>query len=68
MASRDVMANILSSFYSKNRFYEGQIIRVGDTKGQIIRMDNTSLTLQTGATVTVIPLQSLQSQNVEVFD
>ena len=68
MASRDVMANILSSFYSKNRFYEGQIIRVGDTKGQIIRMDNTSLTLQTGDTVTVIPLQSLQSQNVEVFD
>jgi len=67
MASRDVMANILSSFYSKNRFYEGQVIRVGDTKGTIIHMDNTSITLQTGDTTTIIPLQSLQASNVEIF-
>ena len=68
MASRDVMANILSSFYSKNRFREGQTIRVDTVKGIITRIDNTALTLQTDDTITVIPLQRLQSHTVELFD
>ncbi|GAB3333411.1 mechanosensitive ion channel [Larkinella ripae] len=68
IASRDVMANILSSFYSKNRFYEGQTVRIGDTKGAIVRIDTTSLTLRTGDTTTIIPLQSLQSHHIEIFD
>ncbi len=67
IASRDVMANILSSFYSKNRFKEGQVIQIDDVKGTIISIDNTSLTLQTGETTTIFPLQTLQSRKVEVF-
>jgi hypothetical protein len=67
IASRDVMANILSSFYSKNRFKEGQIIQIDDVKGTILSIDNISLTLQTGETTTIFPLQALQSRKVEVF-
>ncbi|WP_234736637.1 mechanosensitive ion channel family protein [Tellurirhabdus bombi] len=67
-ASRDVMANILSSFYSKNRFRPGQTIRIDGLKGVILNIDNTSLTLQTGDTTTIVPLQTLQSRSVEVFD
>ncbi len=68
LASRDVMANLLSSFYSKSRFKEGQTIRIDTVQGTIIKLDATSMTLQTGATTTIIPLQSLQSKNVELFD
>ena len=68
LASRDVMANILSSFYSKNRFKEGQTIQIDEVKGQIIKIDSTSMTLQTGETTTIIPLQTLQMKKVEVFD
>lgn len=68
IASRDVMANLLASFYSKNRFREGQTIRIDDTKGVIIQIDNTSLTLRTGQTDTIVPLQTLQSKKVELFD
>lgn len=67
LASRDVMANILSSFYSKSRFKEGQIIQIEDVKGTIVSIDSTSLTLQTGDTMTIFPLQTLQSRKVEVF-
>lgn len=67
IASRDLMANILSSFYSKNKYREGQTIQIDDTKGQILKIDNTSLTLQTGETTTVFPLQVLQTKKVEVF-
>lgn len=67
IASRDVMANILASFYSKNRFREGQIIQIDEVKGTIVSIDNTSLTLKTGDTTTIFPLQTLQSRKVEVF-
>lgn len=67
IASRDVMANILSSFYSKSRYHEGQTIEIDGVKGQILSMDATSLTLQTGETTTIFPLQTLQTKKVEVF-
>ena len=66
-ASRDVMANILASFYSKNRFHEGQIIQIDDVKGQIIKIDSTSITLKTDTATSIFPLQSLQSKRVDVF-
>ena len=67
IASRDVMANILSSFYTKNKYKEGQIIQIDDTKGEIIHIDSMSLTIRTGDTTTIIPLQSLQTKKVEIF-
>ncbi len=66
-ASRDIMANILSSFYTKNKYVEGQTIQIDDIKGEIIKIDTLSLTLRTGDTTTVIPLQTLQTKKVEVF-
>lgn len=66
-ASRDIMANILSSFYSKNKYREGQIIQIDDIKGEIIKIDTLSLTLRTGITTTVIPLQILQTKKIEIF-
>jgi hypothetical protein len=67
IASRDVMANILSSFYSRNKYKEGQTIQIDDVKGEIVKVDTTSLTLQTGETTTVFPLQVLQTKKVEIF-
>ncbi|MBC8154730.1 MAG: hypothetical protein H7Z72_17670 [Bacteroidetes bacterium] len=67
IASRDVMANILSSFYTKNRYREGQTIEIDGVKGRVLSIDATFLTLQTGETTTVFPLQTLQTKKVEVF-
>jgi small-conductance mechanosensitive channel len=67
MASRDVLSNILSSFYSKNKYKEGQTISVDGVKGEIIAIDTTSLTLSTGDTKTILPLSMLQNKTVEIF-
>jgi hypothetical protein len=67
-ASKDILANLLSSFYNKNRFKEGQTIQIDDVKGQIIGLDTTSITLKTGDTKTVFPLQTLQSKKIELFE
>lgn len=66
-ASRDLLANILSSFYAKTRYREGQNIKIDGITGVITDIDNTSITLKTERSSTVIPLQSLQSKNVEIF-
>jgi Conserved TM helix/Mechanosensitive ion channel len=68
MASRDVLSNILSSFYSKNKFKEGQTVAIDGVKGEIIAMDTTSITLRTGETQTIFPLSILQTKNVEMFN
>jgi hypothetical protein len=68
MASRDVLSNILSSFYSKNKFKEGQNIIIDGIEGSIIDMDNTSLTLKTGDTKTIFPLSLLQTQKVQILE
>ena len=67
-ASKDILANLLSSFYNKNKYQEGQTIQIDDVKGKIIALDTTSITLQTGESKTVFPLQALQSKKVEIFD
>jgi hypothetical protein len=66
-ASRDILSNILSSFYNKNRYREGQTIEIDGVKGQIVALDSTTLTLQTGDTKTVFPLHLLETKKVEIF-
>jgi len=67
MASKDVLANILSNFYSKNKFKEGQIVVLDGVKGEIITIDTTSITLKTGESNTVFPLSILQNQKIEII-
>jgi len=67
-ASKEILLNILSSFYSKNRYREGQVIEIDGVKGEIIAIDNTTITLLTEDSRTIFPLQLLQSKKVVVFD
>ncbi|RYU95320.1 mechanosensitive ion channel family protein [Emticicia agri] len=67
-ASKEILLNIISSFYSKNKYKEGQVIEIDGVKGEIIAMDNTSLTIQTQESKTVFPLQVLQSKKIVIFD
>jgi len=67
LASKDTMANYLASFYSKDRFIIGDVISVNGVKGEIIYMDNNSLTLQSENSKVIIPLSILSKGQVEIF-
>ncbi len=67
LASKDTMANYLASFYSKDRFIIGDVIKVNGVRGEIIHMDNNSLTLQSEESKVIIPLSILSKGQVEVF-
>ena len=66
-AARDTMANFLASFYSKKKIQIGDIIRLDNIKGEVVDMDGSSLTLDTGGSTVIIPLNRLTTENVEIF-
>lgn len=68
IASRDVLANMISAMYSRNKYQEGQTVQLDGVRGIITKIDNVSVTIQGAETTTVIPLQLFQSQKVEIFN
>lgn len=67
-AAREIMRNMLSSFYSRKNFYAGQKIRIGDIEGTILEIDNTSVILQTSENKLVIPSSELLCNKVEILE
>ncbi len=68
LASKDVLANIISSFYSRKNYNIGQVIRIGDVKGVISKIDNTTITIVNEDKTTIVPLQMFQTTQVEIFN
>jgi len=68
LASREMMANFIASFYSKKKVNIGDTIRIGDITGVIVAMDNASITLEgEGNRTIILPLSKLTTENVEVI-
>lgn len=68
LASRDVLSNILASFFSRRTFREGQIIEIDGDRGTIVKMSNVSVIIQNEAgEKTVIPAQQLINYRVKII-
>ncbi len=68
LASRDIMASTLASFYSKEKFKVGQTVGVNGIKGQIVDRDSTSVTIASDGKKVMIPLSKLVATDVEIYD
>ena len=67
-ASRDMMANFIASFYSRNKVKIGDLIRIEEVEGEVIAMDSSSVTVRGEGKQVIIPLSKLTSKNVEILD
>lgn len=67
-ASKDLMASFLASFYSKDKLSIGDKVTIDNITGEVIAMDNTSVTLRAVDKKIIVPLSKLTSQNVEIYD
>ncbi len=67
-ASRHLVTNMLSSFYSKGKFKEGQRIRVKEVEGEIVSIDSISVTLDTPTGKMVLPSKILIEEQVLILD
>lgn len=63
-SSRQVLTNILSSFYVRNNFEEGQKITIGEISGEIKKIDAMHVTLSTEDGEILFPTHKLISENI----
>lgn len=68
IASRNIVSNMLSSYYGKNKFSVGQKVKIGELTGEIEKIDNMSVVLNSGEKKIVIPSQRFLSENVEILN
>lgn len=67
-AARDVLSNILGSYYGNERFKPGMHVRIGEDEGVIERIDSVSMTLRKSDRVVMIPSKRLVTERIEVLD
>lgn len=66
VGSKDILSNILSSFYSRRTFEAGQNISLEGVSGVIEKIDNTSCIIKTTNGLTVIPVRRLLNEQVDI--
>ncbi len=64
IAARDMLASILTAYYTKYKYQPGQIIEIDNYKGEITQISNVSLTLDTGNHQVVFPMNRLLADKV----
>lgn len=68
LASKDVMANMIASFYTGKQFQIGDNITIDDVTGVISNIDKSSLTIKTETGKVMFPLNKAVNQKVEFHD
>jgi len=66
IASRQIMSNMLSSFYRKDKFKIGMHIKIKDVEGKIVDIDSLSITIDTGEKNVVLPTSLLVEEQIEI--
>ena len=67
IASKEILVNILSSIYSRKNFREGDLVEILGVKGTILRMDNTTVGLNSDGAEVSFPLRVLQTEKITLF-
>ena len=66
-ASQGLMANLLASYYNRDRIRIGDDIGVGEVRGTVVDIDSHTFTLQTDESKVIMPLSKLSSEAIEIF-
>ena len=64
-ASKDILANYLASFYGKQYFELGDIIKVDDVEGEVIAIDRANVTLKSADKKIIIPFHTAITNKIE---
>ncbi|MCP4120356.1 MAG: mechanosensitive ion channel [Bacteroidetes bacterium] len=67
-AAKDIMSDIVSTFFAKKSFIAGQFIRIGDIEGQIIEINSTNITVLSNNDKIVVPTKQFMSQSVTILN
>jgi len=68
IASKSIMSNFLSSYYSKGKINLGDRISIENITGEVIAMDSTTVTIVSDSGRTIIPLSKFTEENITIHD
>ena len=66
LGARDVVADLLRTFYTRRTYEVGQHIKFKNIEGEIITIDDISMTLKTTSGKLIIPIKEIVENQVEV--
>ncbi len=67
-SSRELVKNILSSYYGRGKFKEGMIVKIADVEGVIEKIDSISVTIKLDDRSIVLPSKTLVEEKVEIIN
>ena len=65
-ASRSIVANFLASFYNKGKVQIGDVIRIDGEEGEIVAMENGTMTMLVDGNDVMLPLSKLATEKIVV--
>ncbi|MCW2119105.1 mechanosensitive ion channel family protein [Flavobacterium sp. 7A] len=66
LGSKDVITNLLLTFYARKNYTVGEYIKVNGQEGEIVAIENISMTLKTVTGKVIIPILQIVENTVEV--
>ena len=66
LASKDMVANFLGSFYTQGKVKEGDIITIDGATGLVVEIDRNSLVMESEGKEIIIPLSLIMRQKLEI--
>ena len=66
LAAKDIFANFLTSFYSKDKVKIGDTITIDDIRGKVVDIDKTSVIIETKAGKVIYPLHKLMKEKITI--
>lgn len=66
LGSKDVIADLLRSFYTRRNFEVGQKIHLNNLTGTIESIDNITITLRTAKGKTVLPIKDITQNQIDI--
>ncbi|GAA4303334.1 mechanosensitive ion channel family protein [Aestuariibaculum suncheonense] len=66
LGAQRVVNDLLRAFYARKTYEIGQIIEFNDIKGEVERIDNTSITIKTLSGKLVIPIKDIVESQVRI--
>lgn len=68
IGARGIVADLLRTFYTRRKYEIGQKIRVKKIEGEIISIDDLSITLKTAKGKFILPIRDIVENKVEILE
>ena len=68
LGSKEIVGDLLKTFYSRKNFQIGQKIKMNDISGTIVSIDNITMTIKTVAGKVVVPINEIVKNQIEIED